>query len=631
MPHGLTLIPGANSVTVTLTSPSGQSIALYSDPLTQTPRANPFTITAPTTVWVRETVAATVSLKVGGVECATADGSTVVHAFTDWQVGSLGLYSTSATERASEKLDVTTASATYAPGVVVTGSGIDPTGVTDSASAIQTMIDARRDAVRSGNMGVQNVLVFPAGKYKIGTRLVVPPYVKIKTAGTVILEWFGSGDSCLHLTPLTDDPTTLYTHLDKQQWINSDLIAGQDGGLIILNRSASGTNTGLELGSRTDLGTSKPLSRYTISNVAVKGFQIGVRHGIYNHYIGRLDNCHIENNTTGVKIGDGATTPVNSGENFVYDRCVIADATTAIDYQAAGIDLFLVSCSIDFVTTAVRTAFAYGRFHFYGGHIEAINENLASTGGIVYSTNTSQNARSHVSFNGTVLLNRTQNLFKGPNLVVSGTVYTRATLIQPDTTYPNGLTCEDQVQANNLRTWQQGSNGRRITTRSVNRISDPYWNRESVGAVATLLDWTIVTNGTLSISTDSPESGGQSLVMVLPASGYCELTYKYDVPITDEDERFLTAAFKKSASTANLEGKFILKDYAGVTLATTTNTPSSDNASLASGSFHLPDFLIEMAAANLSTFYRASTMRPVITFSSSAGATITCPFVYMGR
>lgn len=92
MPNGLIIDPAGETVVVSITSAGGgNALTLYSDANATTATTNPLTITTVTTVYVRETVNALVSLKIGGVEFATLSGSSLAYTFEDGSVGSCGV------------------------------------------------------------------------------------------------------------------------------------------------------------------------------------------------------------------------------------------------------------------------------------------------------------------------------------------------------------------------------------------------------------------------------------------------------------------------------------------------------------------------------------------------------------
>lgn len=91
MPNGLLINNAGETVVVTITSPTGATIQLYSDSNATVTAANPLTISAPTKVFVRETVQAQISLQVNGVEYATASGTTLSYTFEDGSVGTCEL------------------------------------------------------------------------------------------------------------------------------------------------------------------------------------------------------------------------------------------------------------------------------------------------------------------------------------------------------------------------------------------------------------------------------------------------------------------------------------------------------------------------------------------------------------
>lgn len=86
-----------------------------------------------------------------------------------------------------------TDSATYRPAHVVVGTGIDPTGVADSTTAVQAILTAASD---------HGIVEFPAGTFKITSTLTMPNGVTVRGAGlgATTLAFSGSGYCLDHPT-----------------------------------------------------------------------------------------------------------------------------------------------------------------------------------------------------------------------------------------------------------------------------------------------------------------------------------------------------------------------------------------------------------------------------------------------
>lgn len=511
--------------------------------------------------------------------------------------------------------------------VNVKSYGLVADGVADDTTAFQSIINAVRDLVRSTGMLTNNVVGIPAGRYKISTTLIVPTYVKLKSLGTVIIEWSGTNSTAIWITPVSTDPSPLYSGLGKEQWQLSEILAGQDGGFIIRNNQAlGGTNVGLELGSRTNL--SKPLSRYALTNVAIQGFDTGLQWNVYNHYLGTYNHFHIESNTTAISIGGGGAL-VNSGENTTFNNSIIAGATTGILVGSPSIDMNFNGCSFDFITNKlISTAYGYNRFYFRGGHIEAINDSLGATGGIINSTASAGDVNLH--FDGVKLYIKSQPLFLGTNIRISGNVFDQAQASDANTVYPNSIRAVDGVRAVQFKSLQRDS--RRIMSRNNNRIADPYWTKETPGAIATLNDWTWGSSGvTVTMVATTPNAVGNSLKLAIAAGGYITLTYKYDIPIKDADSLCQALAFQTDLVGTNASFQAILKDVAGA--STTTAFVTVYNATtLAANVWNLPAYLTDIASADQGKAYTASTIRPVLLISNPTGSlmNVMVPFIYLG-
>lgn len=508
-------------------------------------------------------------------------------------------------------------------------------GITDDTAAFNAAFTAARNAVLAG-FGAWNVVEVPAGRYKITSTIAVAPYLKLRSLGQVVLEWWGTDSTCLWVSPVDSDPTALYAPFTKHQEQNADIIDGSVGGVAIANmivRDGVRQNTGLELGSRADLGSDRPLARYGLHNIAITGFDTGVRMNVFNHYIGHFSRFQIETNTVSVAIGSGEAN-ANSGENFTWDHCVFASCDWAFDVRTSGFDHNFVACSMDFLYKgAIQTTTGYQRYFWSGGHIEAVNYPTPDNGGIVVSSASSGEVYAH--FDGTTVLARKQSLFRGTNLYVSGTLYSRLYDDDVQTAYPAIVMSEPTVRAVMLRNLQRTN--RTLISRDTNRIQDPLWQKETVGAKATLLDWVVVAGGgaTFAIVADSPDAGGQALQVTLPINSSLKLTYKNSLPKYDLDEFYGTCVLKTTLAGVNANFAMQLWGADGSLIVESGNVAGYGVTSIAAGSWNMPRTLSALATASFSSFSKAASFRPIVTFSNPAGASgtavVTVPLLYAGR
>lgn len=485
-----------------------------------------------------------------------------------------------AAEAAAPKLDSATAAATFqARGEKVRNvkdSGGVGDGVADDTAAIQAVINASAAETISSAMGVRGVVEIPAGKYKITDTITQPPYVKVVCLGTVIIESYAAAKSAWWVAPLATDPTNLYGPIGKQQWMRGNVIDGTIGGMILVNRTGStGTTVGLELGSRTNI--SRVMSRYSMTDVAIQGYAVGMKLNSYNHYIASYTRLHIEMNDTNVQIGTGVGQS-NSGENFSWHGCVIAGAMVGVDHNTDSFDMAFYSCSFDFLGTGFwhRTTGGWNRTLISGGHIEGINEagRYTSTGAFVRSDVVAPNVFPDVNILGTVpyKLNERKTQFKGNMRLRLGMSY--RTQDWTNMAYTDNVLCDDFVQVKTLDV--STSNGSGLISRALNLTLDPVFAAEADGtAGSALAHWTITTSScVLTVSADGPRtSGSKSVQAVITGSGNFTAAPKEYTPCTAGNTMRVGVAYKFSGSpfpSTSVVGKFY--DVNKVLIQTTSSS-----------------------------------------------------------
>lgn len=268
----------------------------------------------------------------------------------------------------------------------------DRTGQRSASRAIQQEIDRAKAAFRGGR--TPTTVLIPEGAYKIDTKIVQPPYVKVVSVGRVNLRCSNSGAAQWWITPQPGDigQTALYP---KNEYTNGCLLDGSVGGINFSVESGTGM-TGLELGSETNMtgsdGLMLPLSNYTVRGLSFSGFDTGIRLNGFNHYLAGFYDLYVESCITCVGVGSKEKN-VNSGEDFRFYNCLFGSATTGFDMAKTGysFDLNFFGCSFDFLNTVFKIAGGWQRVTINGGHIEAINakgtiDRYTPTGAIVASS-----------------------------------------------------------------------------------------------------------------------------------------------------------------------------------------------------------------------------------------------------
>lgn len=225
-------------------------------------------------------------------------------------------------------------------------------GETDDTVAIQKAItqvalDWKKDNFKT------NLVVMPAGRYKVTSTIILPPYVKLISAGLVTIESYIDDDSAIHIQWLgDDDPDIIGKGLgnayQNQDWQRGYIIDGTQGGFSLVAKEKTDNNAGIELGFRSDAerGNSnlKNVARSGLNNIAIGNYGIGLKLNGADLFIFNFVNMHIENNGIDVQNGYAGE---NYGENIYFDRCVICNADkVAINQLSGGFDLTFNECSL---------------------------------------------------------------------------------------------------------------------------------------------------------------------------------------------------------------------------------------------------------------------------------------------
>ena len=226
-------------------------------------------------------------------------------------------------------------------------------GENDDTDAIQKAIkqvalDWKKDNFKT------NLVVMPAGRYKVTSTIVLPPYVKLISSGLVTIESYLTTGAVIRIKWLgEDDPAIMGAALGSayqiQDWQRGYIIEGTNGGFSFVSKVKSDNNIGIELGfeSAKERGDSnlKNIGRSGLNNISIGNYGVGLKLNGIDLFIFNFVNMHIEWNKINVQnmYVDGGN---NYGENIYFDRCVIADAEIGIDQLSGGYDMTFNECSL---------------------------------------------------------------------------------------------------------------------------------------------------------------------------------------------------------------------------------------------------------------------------------------------
>lgn len=271
-------------------------------------------------------------------------------------------------------------------GIDVRIFGVVGDGVTDDTLAIQNAIEFVHNSVKNNDISKVSTLLFNSLRCKITSTINCSQYVKLKSIGYTVFESYVENGACIHFTPRVDDFDNSIGN--KQDWFRGKLLNGESGILIKFLGNNNINAIGLELGSKTNLGTYKTISKSCMADFRVQGFGIGIKINPYNVYMTSFERVYLETNIVNIQYGDNDNRVVNnSGERMNFTDCILAGSDIAIKWYCDGMDTFINNCSLDYNKCLFNDAVNRGYHHIVVSncHIEAIGStDLNNPYGLVY-------------------------------------------------------------------------------------------------------------------------------------------------------------------------------------------------------------------------------------------------------
>lgn len=258
-------------------------------------------------------------------------------------------------------------------------------GIAGDSDSIQAMINTVRQNVINNGLTSFYTIEIPSGTYIIDKEIKMSPYIKLKSNGIVIFKLTFNG-TAFWIAPTAGDPTYAQSgptyYLNKNIWNRGDYFDGSNGGFIFttaLDKSTTGNNTAaIEFGDRSATSNSfTPVSRYTLQNVNVFSLNAAFKWNGVNHYIGTYKNCHIEGNNHAVwLVSLSGGNALNSGENFNFENCIIAQqAQESFLLECAGHDLSFTDSSFDFnASPVIRSKYSGTSIRVNNCYLEMIGD-----------------------------------------------------------------------------------------------------------------------------------------------------------------------------------------------------------------------------------------------------------------
>lgn len=264
--------------------------------------------------------------------------------------------------------------------------GVVGDGVADDTQSIQKAIEFIHNNVKNNGLHKVSTLLFNSLRCKITSTINCSQYVKLKSIGYTVFESYVENGACIHITPRVDDFDNLIGN--KQDWFRGKILNGESGILIKYFGSNNVNSIGLEIGSKTNLGIYKTISKCCMADFRVQGFGIGIKVNPYNVYMTSFERVYIETNKVNVQYGDENNTVVsNSGERMNFTDCILAGSDIAVKWYCDGMDTYFNNCSLDYNKCLFYDVNNRGYRHIVvsNGHIEAIgSDDLSNPYGLIY-------------------------------------------------------------------------------------------------------------------------------------------------------------------------------------------------------------------------------------------------------
>lgn len=315
--------------------------------------------------------------------------------------------------------------------VNVKSLGCKGDGINDDGTILQNIINTLSS---SFEIYKDIIIIIPAGKYIINSKIDLPVYLTLKPIGSVIFLSNVSNDSTIYINSRNLQKQIGRIAYYDQSYINKPVISGAEGSLILQYNQEDSyiytnlitlNNIGLEIGDDIYTSTKISCSRFIVENVNIYGFGNGLLLNKINTYLIKFINCNIQRNRVNLQLGkNDSTSKQNMGENFTFDKCTLALSFTAIlIYESC--ELNLNNCSIDF-SGCVFDIESYSPcvINCLGGHIEGVGitnseiqtdiSNTTGWGSVCYNNIQDTNGCTYINFFGTVFYQATQHDYTIP-------------------------------------------------------------------------------------------------------------------------------------------------------------------------------------------------------------------------
>ena len=400
------------------------------------------------------------------------------------------------------------------------------------------------------NLNQVTVLLEP-GIFYAKSQMFQSAFVKVATLGSVIIKKdFVSSGSVYKISPELGDPSQRPPFL-KDQYLGGNIIDGSKGVLTLSGDPSTRLGIGIELGSTVDIGVLQSLSRYRVFGVSAEGFDVGLQINTFNNYIGAFDYCHFELNNKQINFGQAGVNTINSGENFTFLRCVIANGLKGVVWEADGFGTTFDFCSFDYLGYVFEKKRLYSGITVIGGHIESLGFGITDPDdyGAIVLMNTTNPADAgisvSVSFTNTQLLTKPTRLFRGDQrLVISGNII-YSFLPGIATNYNKKFFSSPAVRTNNFKMLMES---RGLFPSPVNNlINNALFSEDVAIAPFSANGYTYYSEGIiLSLIEDGPQAESKSIKLSsVSDTGYAAIKNVLVFDVLPGDKIHVLSAYKE--------------------------------------------------------------------------------------
>jgi hypothetical protein len=253
-------------------------------------------------------------------------------------------------------------------------------GVTDDTAAVQRAIDHVRDrAIARSDTSYLPSIVLPAGHYKLTDTINTFPWVKLRSAGGVLLDfqWLPAaqnGITCRNETMLAAGDLCYPGN-------RSPFLDGSGGTISVLGPGASRSRgSGIVMGNRDArfVGEVRDAGGH---NVIVTGWRGALHIDPVNTYLNVWTSCRFEQNRDeAISVASPSGPSVNSGERMTFYDCTFSGSGRALNIDSDSHDFVFDACSFDFLRDVIYFGprSRYGTVALSHCHIEGVDGSIVN-------------------------------------------------------------------------------------------------------------------------------------------------------------------------------------------------------------------------------------------------------------